>query len=86
MCIRDRFDVAQADLYQLFAYSELIKNREKDVQKVEIMLLYPKSDKFKEVTKWEYFNNTPVSIVPINVVEKDNNPLFNKALAKILLN
>ena len=82
----DKFDVAQADLYQLFAYSELIKNKEAKVEEVEIMLLYPESDKFKEVTKWEYFNNTPVSIVPINVVEKENNPLFNKALAKILLN
>ena len=50
------------------------------------MLLYPESNNFKEVTKWEYFNNTPVSIVPINVVEKNNNSLFKKALAKILLN
>ena len=82
----DKFDVAQADLYQLFAYSELIKNKEKDVQKVEIMLLYPESNNFKEVTKWEYFNNTLISIVPINVIEKENNHLFYKALAKILLN
>ena len=81
-----KFDVAQADLYQLFAYSELIKNNKAEVEEVEIMLLYPESNNFKEVTKWEYFNNTPVSIVPINVVEKENNPLFNKALAKILLN
>lgn len=36
------------------------------------MLLYPESNNFKEVTKWEYFNSTPVSIVPINVVEKEN--------------
>ena len=36
------------------------------------MLLYPESNNFKEVTKWEYFNNTPVRIVPINVVEKEN--------------
>ena len=73
----DKFDVAQADLYQLFAYSELIKNNKAEVEEVEIILLYPESDKFKEkVIKWEYFNNTPVSIVPINVVEKENNQLF----------
>lgn len=42
------------------------------------MLLYPESNKFKEVTKWEYFNNTPVSIVPINVFEKENNQLLLK--------
>lgn len=81
-----KFDVAQADLYQLFAYSELIKNNKAEVEEVEIMLLYPESNNFKEVTKWEYFNNTPVSIVPINVIEKENNHLFYKALAKILLN
>ncbi len=72
----DKFDVAQADLYQLFAYSELIKNKEAKVEEVEIMLLYPESNNFKEATTWEYFNNTPVSIMPINVIEKENNQLF----------
>ena len=76
----DKFDVAQADLYQLFAYSELIKNKGAKVEEVEIMLLYPESNNFKEVIKWEYFNNTPVSIVPINVIEKDNNQLLLKKI------
>lgn len=79
-----KFDVAQADLYQLFAYSELIKNNKAEVEEVEIMLLYPESNNFKEVTKWEYFNNTPVSIVPINVVEKENNQLFLDRLGKYI--
>ena len=74
----DKLDVAQADLYQLFAYTELIKSKKAKVKKVEIMLLYPESNKFKEVTKWKYFNNTLISIVPINVVEKENNHLFLK--------
>ena len=48
------------------------------------MLLYPESNNFKEVTTWEYFNNTPVSIVPINVVEKENNQLFLDRLGKYI--
>ena len=78
-----KFDVLQADLYQLFAYSELIKNAKTEFEEVEIMLLYPETSTFKEVTKWEYFNNTQTNIVPINVVEKENNQLFLRELEKI---
>ena len=69
----DKLGINQNDLYQLFAYSELIKNRERNVETVEIALLYPKTNKFYEVIQLQYFNNTNIFLIPVNVENPNDN-------------
>ena len=68
----EKLEVAQADLYQLFAYAEIIKHK-RNIENVSLALLYPKTEKFTEAKKWTYFNGTEISIVPVDVLDFDNN-------------
>ena len=68
----EKLGVEQGDLYQLLNYSEIIKNK-MNIENVALALLYPKTDKFNEITKWTYFNGTEISIVPIDVLDIENN-------------
>lgn len=68
----EKLGVEQGDLYQLLNYSEIIKNK-MSIENVSLALLYPKTDKFNEMRKWAYFNGTQISIVPIDVLNFDNN-------------
>lgn len=68
----EKLGVAQNDLYQLLNYSEIIKSK-MNIENVSVALLYPKTDKFNEITKWTYFNGTEISIVPIDVLDIENN-------------
>lgn len=76
---KENFDVAQDDLYQLFAYSEITKAN-KPIENISIVLLYPKTDKFNKIINWTYFNGTEISIIPIDVLNFNN----NKQLLSIL--
>ena len=71
----EKSDVVQADLYQLFTYSEIIKNK-MNIKDVSLALLYPKTDKFNEIKNWTYFNGTKISIVPIDVLNPDKNDIL----------
>ena len=44
-----------------------------NIENVSLALLYPKTDRFNERTKWTYFNGTEISIVPIDVLDIENN-------------
>ena len=73
----EKLEVSQADLYQLFTYAEIIKNK-RNIKNVSLALLYPKTDKFNETKNWTYFNGTKISIVPVDVLDFDNNePLLS---------
>ena len=65
-------DLPQTDLYQLFTYAEIIKNK-RNIENVSLALLYPKTDKFNETKNWTYFNGTKISIVPVDVLDFENN-------------
>lgn len=66
---KENYEVAQADLYQLFTYSEIIQNKEVQNinQQILIVLCYPKTDLFQEKVRWEFFNGKQVLLVPIDV-------------------
>lgn len=75
-------NVSQADLYQLFTYSEILKTEEK-LNKVIILLLYPKTNKFNRIiSSWKFFNGTEIMAVPIDVLNKDNNIDFINLINK----
>ena len=73
--------ISPNDLYQLFAYSEIIKKANKkndrDV-KVDVALLYPKTDKFKENESCYYFNGTKITFIPIDMTGENEEDKFNK--------
>lgn len=76
---KDKLDIEQNDLYQLFTYSEIMKNA--GIKEVKIALLYPQTQYFEEnIINGTYFNNMNISIVPINVL----NPQKNKAFIDLL--
>lgn len=79
---KDNYGVSQDDLYQLFAYSEIIKAN-KPIENISIALLYPKTVKFNEIKNWKYFNGTEIFIVPVNVLEPDNNAIILSLFEKV---
>ena len=44
-----------------------------NIKNVSLALLYPKTDKFNKTKNWTYFNGTKISIVPVDVLDFDNN-------------
>lgn len=75
-------NVSQVDLYQLFTYSEILKTEEK-INKVIILLLYPKTDRFNRIiSSWKYFNGTEIMAVPIDILDRDNNIDFINLINK----
>ena len=73
--IENNYNIAQSDLYQLFAYSKILK-QQKNLNKVTIILAYPKWKYFVMVKKLYYFDNTEIIVVPVNVLNKLDNKLF----------
>lgn len=87
-------NISQNDLYQVFTYSEIIKTSfKKNNPKVDIVLLYPKNDKFKaeklkDCVYFHYFNNTKISFIPIDLIGEDeeiiieNNSILREFIEK----
>lgn len=68
-------NISQHDLYQVFAYSEIIKKCEPKIKEVEIALLYPKTDNFLKSKSYYYFNGTKLTFIPI-VLNGENEKIF----------
>ena len=73
----ERLGVSQNDLYQLFTYSEIIRHNK--TKNVSIALLYPQTTQFNEIKKeWSYFNGTKIYLIPVNVIDiEDNSQLLD---------
>ena len=67
----EKLGVSQADLYQLYSYASIIRSKES--KKVSIALLYPQTSKFNEVKEWTYFDGTQIYIIPVNVLNTEDN-------------
>lgn len=67
----DKLGVSQADLYQLYSYASII--RSKELKNVSIALLYPQTSKFNQVKGWTYFDGTKIFIIPINLLNTEEN-------------
>lgn len=71
----DKYNIAQSDLYQLYAYGKKYQQNEKDV---ELFLVYPKTDKFTEVKTWQFEEDLNINLVPFDLINDrfiDNNKL-----------
>ena len=71
----EKLGVSQSDLYQLYNYSAIIRDIEK--KEVSIALLYPQTSNFNKVEEWEYFDGTPIYIIPVDVLDGKNKALFD---------
>lgn len=66
-------EFSQSDFYQLFAYKHIFLKEQKENYKDEICELmslkiyYPKSDYLKNDRIFEYFDNTEIKIVPLDI-------------------
>ena len=75
-------NINQRDLYQVFTYSQIIKKCESNIKEVEIALLYPITDDFKEKKPYYYFDGTKITFVPINLAGEDKNKLNDNKILK----
>ena len=76
--IENNYNISQSDLYQLFTYSKILKQR-KNLNKVTIILAYPKWEYFVMLKELHYFDNTEIIVAPIDVLNKmDNNSFIDK--------
>ena len=78
-------EFSQSDFYQLFAYTHIFLKEQKENYKDEICELmslkiyYPKSDYLKNDRIFEYFDNTEIKIVPLDIeteLLKDSKNLY----------
>ena len=66
-------EFSQSDFYQLFAYKHIFLKEQKEKYKDEICELmslkiyYPKSDYLEKSRIFEYFDNTEIKIVPLDI-------------------
>lgn len=67
----EKLGVSQNDLYQLLVYSDIVKNKE--TKDASIALLYPQNTKFNQIYEWTYFNGIKIYIVPVDVLNAENN-------------
>ena len=74
--------VSQSDLYQLYAYSRLLKDK---AEKIKTALLYPQNDKFKKTDNMEYFDGTDISLIPIDLTDDLSDKAENKDKNKSLV-
>ena len=69
-------EFSQSDFYQLFAYKHIFLKEQKENYKDEICELmslkiyYPKSDYLEKSIIFEYFDNTEIKIVPLDIETK----------------
>ncbi len=75
----NKFDVAQSDLYQLYAYG---KKYQQEAQEVELFLVYPKTDKFTDMMSWKFEDNLRINIAPFDLINDRliDEDLLNKFL------
>jgi len=81
---QDKYNVAQSDLYQLYAYGKKYQQSKKDV---ELFLIYPKTDKFTEMKTWQFEENLNINLVPFDLVSDvfiDNNKTEKDKLSNFL--
>lgn len=65
ICSNDKnYGVAQSDLYQLFSYAEIIKQKQN--KNVAAALLYPSNPNFNKTIQWNFFNDIPLFLIPID--------------------
>ena len=69
--------IESKDLFQLFTYSEIIR-KVKQAKSIEVALLYPKTDKFKQEHKYYYFNGLQITFIPIDLTGDNEEDKFNK--------
>jgi len=62
---RNKYGISQSDMYQLYAYGhKYLKNNEHK----ELMLIYPKTDKFKEpLSPFQYEDGLVLKVVPFDL-------------------
>lgn len=63
--VKDKFNIAQSDLYQLYAYG---KKYQQDFKEVELFLIYPKTDKFTQIISWQFEENLNINLVPFDLI------------------
>ncbi len=96
---KENYDITQADLYQIYTYSKLIRKncKEEKVEKTEeqkeenvtTALLYPRTNKFDEVQTFKFFDGTIIKFIPIalDVEEKEiyeGNKMLKVNISKLL--
>lgn len=67
------YGVAQSDLYQLFSYAEIIKQKQN--KNIAAALLYPQNPNFQKTIQWKFFNDIPLFLIPINPMSSAFSPL-----------
>lgn len=73
----NELEVSQADLYQLYSYAAVLRKKNDTLKAVSAALLYPQTSDFCQIVKWTYFDGTPIYLVPVNVLDaEDNSQLF----------
>ena len=71
--------ISQIDLYQVFAYSEIIKKKYKvEDSDVEIVLLYPRNKDFEKQDPYTYFNGTNITFIPIDLTGENEDEKIRK--------
>lgn len=65
-------DFSQSDFYQLFAYKHIFLKQQKenykdDCELMSLKIYYPKSDYLQNFRVFEYFDNTEIKIVPLDI-------------------
>lgn len=65
--IEKESDLSQSDFYQLFAYKHIYEYNDKTLESLE--LYYPKSEYLQDKVTYEYFDQTIITILPIDMNE-----------------
>lgn len=75
------FGVNQNDLYQLYAYAKRLSYRYN--KEFKVILIYPETEFFKEKVELNYFDNTKVTLMPVDVLDKKQNEYFKVYLDSV---
>lgn len=68
-----KLGVSQADLYQLYCYDAILRKNFENLKKVSIVLLYPQTSDFCQVINWKYFDDTLIYLIPVDLLDTENN-------------
>ena len=71
--IEKESDLSQSDFYQLFAYKHIFEHMDKELESLE--LYYPKSEYLQDKLSYEYFDETIITVISVDMNEiiKDKN-------------
>ena len=81
--IENNYNIVQTDLYQLFTYSKILK-QQKNLDKVAVVLVYPKWEHFVMPKELCYFDDTKIMVLPVDILDKSNNKLFLNSIINCL--